>query len=186
MDVRTTEIPQVKLITPRILRDRRGHFLETWHQERYRAAGILGTFSQDNVSSSLRGVVRGLHFQHPHGQGKLIGVLVGEIFDVAVDIRRGSPTFGRWVGCTLSDSDHRQLYVPPGFAHGFCVSSAHALVAYKCTAPYHPEAEGGIRWDDPELGIPWPITDPVLSTRDAALPRLSDIDPLRLPDLPPV
>jgi dTDP-4-dehydrorhamnose 3,5-epimerase len=183
MQVIPTDLPEVKIIEPRVAGDARGYFLETFQQARYEEAGIGGPFVQDNVSFSSRGVLRGLHFQHPHAQGKLVHVLQGEVFDVAVDIRRGSPTFGRWVGVSLSSENHRQLWVPPGFAHGFCVTSATALLAYKCTDYYHPEAEGSIRWDDPAIGIAWPLERPTLSERDAAAPLLSEWLAPRLPSV---
>ena len=169
------EIPDVILVEPKIFPDDRGFFLETWHEQRYAQAGITKPFVQDNVSFSKRGVLRGLHFQHPHGQGKLVAVLSGEVVDIAVDIRVGSPTFAQWVSVTLSAENHKQLYVPAGFAHGFCVMSQTALFSYKCTDFYDGSAEGGLIWNDPELEIDWPIDNPVLSEKDAALPRLKDI-----------
>jgi dTDP-4-dehydrorhamnose 3,5-epimerase len=175
-------LPEVLLIEPERFGDPRGYFLETWREERYREAGIKDRFVQDNLSRSTRGILRGLHLQHPNDQGKLVYALCGEVFDVAVDVRVGSPTFGQWTGAALSDADHRQLWIPRGFAHGFCVTSEYALFAYKCTAPYSAAHELGVRWDDPALGISWPVgKDPLLSTKDKALPRLADIDPSRLP-----
>lgn len=179
--VRPARIPGVLVIDPALFGDQRGYFLEVWHQERYRNLGLPAAFVQDNVSRSERGILRGLHLQHPYGQGKLVHVLDGEVFDVAVDVRVGSPTFGRWVGEHLSSDNHRQLYIPPGFAHGFCVLSPSALFAYKVTEIYHPETEFGIAWDDPELGIAWPVTSPGLSAKDAAAPRLRDVPLPRLP-----
>lgn len=161
--------------------DARGFFMETWHQQRYAAAGLPASFVQDNLSWSKKGTLRGLHFQHPHAQGKLVFVLQGEVFDVAVDIRNGSPTFGQWVGVTLSADNKRQLFLPAGFAHGFCVTSETALFAYKCTDFYHPQAEGGVIWDDPGLGIEWPIDTPLLSAKDRSYPRLTELPPERLP-----
>jgi dTDP-4-dehydrorhamnose 3,5-epimerase len=158
--------------------DERGFFLETWHQERYHAAG-LPSFVQANHAQSRRGVVRGLHFQVTHPQGKLVWAVGGEIFDVAVDIRRGSPTFGRWVGETLSGENHRQIFVPPGFAHGYCVTSERAEVSYLCTDFFHPAGDRGVRWDDPAIGISWPPGEKLLSVKDRALPLLADA-----PDLP--
>ncbi|GAB4263307.1 MAG: dTDP-4-dehydrorhamnose 3,5-epimerase [Thermoleophilia bacterium] len=181
MRVVETELPGVLLVEPRVFGDERGYFLETYQARRYAEAGIPGPFVQDNLSFSRRGVLRGLHYQHPHGQGKLVWVLQGEVFDVAVDIRRGSPFFGRWVGVRLSAENKRQLWIPPGFAHGFCVVSETALFAYKCTDYYAPEAEGAVRWDDPALGIDWPVADPVISAKDAAGLRLAEIPPERLP-----
>jgi len=181
MNVITTDLPGVLLIEPKVFGDHRGFFLETFQQERYRRAGIALPFVQDNHSRSRRGVLRGLHFQLRHPQGKLVQVMRGAVFDVAVDIRRGSPTFGRWFGAELSDENHRQLYIPPGFAHGFCVLSETADFLYKCTDYYHPEDEDGISWQDPAIGIDWPITDPLLSERDRNLPLLADMEPDRLP-----
>jgi len=181
MKVEETSLPGVLLVEPRVCGDERGYFLETFQADRYRAAGIVGPFVQDNLSFSRGPVLRGLHFQHPHAQGKLVYVLMGEVFDVAVDVRVGSPTYGRWTGARLSDENKRQLYVPTGFAHGFCVLSETALFAYKCTDVYAPEAEITIRWDDPDIGIAWPVADPILSARDATAPRLRDIGRERLP-----
>jgi dTDP-4-dehydrorhamnose 3,5-epimerase len=185
MKVIETRLPGVLIVEPRVFGDARGFFQETWSRSRYEEAGIEGDFCQDNVSFSCRGTLRGLHYQHPHGQDKLVYVLQGEIFDVAVDIRRGSPTFGRWDGVLLSAENHRQIFVPKGFAHGFCVTSETALVAYKCTDTYHPEAEGGVRWNDPEIGIHWPLTDVLLSEKDGKAPRLRDLPPERLPSYLP-
>jgi dTDP-4-dehydrorhamnose 3,5-epimerase len=178
MHVVALEIPDVKLITPRIHRDRRGFFSETYHQEELRKAGIDAVFVQDNHTLSRKtGVVRGLHFQTiPHAQGKLVRVPRGAVFDVAVDLRRSSATFGRWVGQVLSDENHRQMWVPVGFAHGFLVLSEAALVAYKCTEFYNPLDDRALRWNDPALGIAWPLpegADPILSPKDAAAPLLS-------------
>ncbi len=181
MQVKQTSLPGVLLIEPRVFGDTRGFFLETWQAARYREAGIPEQFVQDNVSFSRRGVLRGLHYQLPHAQGKLVTVLQGEVFDVAVDIRRGSPHFGQWVGVSLSGDSLHQLYVPPGFAHGFCVTSETALFSYKCTDVYAPQAEGAVRWDDPELGIDWPVAAPQLNDKDLAAPRLTELDPARLP-----
>jgi dTDP-4-dehydrorhamnose 3,5-epimerase len=168
MKVSTLELPDVLLIEPNRHGDQRGFFAETWHQQRYHEAGLRRSFVQDNVSFSARGTLRGLHFQNPRAQGKLVYVLQGEIFDVAVDVRLGSPTFGRWFGLTLSSEDLRQLFVPEGFAHGFCVTSPTALVAYKCTGFYAPEAEHSLLWNDPDLGITWPVEKPTTSAKDAA------------------
>jgi dTDP-4-dehydrorhamnose 3,5-epimerase len=176
MKVTPLAIPEVLLIEPVAHRDGRGYFVETYHEPRYRAAGIDVTFVQDNQSRSARGTLRGLHWQvAPHAQAKLVRVLDGEIFDVAVDVRPDSPTFGRWVAATLSAEGFEQLYVPVGFAHGFCVTSEVAEVAYKCSAPYDPSSERGILWNDPALGIVWPVSDPVLSRRDRAHPRLAEL-----------
>lgn len=173
MRVSPTVLPDVLLVQPATHRDARGHFLETFHADRYAQAGIPGPFVQDNLSFSQRGVLRGLHYQWPRPQGKLVYVLQGQVFDVAVDIRRDSPTFGRWVGVTLSAENHHQLWIPPGFAHGFCVTGETALVTYKCTDYYRPENEHAIRWDDPDIGIKWPIDAPTVSNKDAAAGSLS-------------
>lgn len=175
MKVEQTSIPGVVVIEPRVFGDARGFFKETWSAERYAEAGVPKTFVQDNISKSSRGVLRGLHLQHPHGQGKLVQALLGEVFDVAVDVRVGSPTFGQWVGVTLSAENHKQFYIPPGFAHGFCVTSETALFSYKCTDGYHPECELGVLWNDAAVGIEWPVTDPSLSDKDKAYPALADI-----------
>lgn len=175
MKVLETEIPEVLIVEPRVFGDQRGYFLETFQTERYKQAGIVGPFVQDNVSRSRKGILRGLHFQNPNPQGKLVHVLEGEVFDVAVDLRRGSETFGRWVGVYLSAENHRQLWVPPGFAHGFCVTSDTALFCYKCTDFYDKDSEGCVAWNDPDIGIQWPIAEPGLSERDAAAPRLLEL-----------
>jgi dTDP-4-dehydrorhamnose 3,5-epimerase len=156
----------VLIIEPDVFRDDRGHFLETYRQQRYHECGLPDRFVQDNISFSQHGVLRGLHYQLEVPQGKLVWVIQGEVFDVAVDIRRGSPTFGQWAGVTLSSADYRQIYIPEGFAHGFCVLSQSALFAYKCTDVYAPSAERGIRWDDPSLRIDWPISAPLVSKKD--------------------
>ncbi|HEY5283532.1 MAG TPA: dTDP-4-dehydrorhamnose 3,5-epimerase [Polyangia bacterium] len=174
-------VPEVLLVEPQRFGDARGYFVETWREERYAAVGIDMHFVQDNLSRSTRGILRGLHLQHPNDQGKLVYVLEGEVFDVAVDVRVGSPNFGKWTGALLSATDHRQLWIPPGFAHGFCVTSETALFAYKCTAAYAAANELGLAWNDPAIGIPWPVADPQLSAKDKILPRLSEIDPARLP-----
>lgn len=181
MQVTQTAIEGVLLIEPKVFGDARGFFIETWARERYAQAGVKGEFVQDNMSRSRRGALRGMHLQHPHGQGKLVSVVDGEVFDVAIDVRVGSPTFGRWVGYALSADNHRQLWIPPGFAHGFCVTSETALFAYKCTDTYHPEAELGVLWNDPEINVEWPIKDPILSDKDARYPKLSEIARDRLP-----
>lgn len=174
-------LPEVLLIEPQRFGDARGYFLETFRKARYQEAGIKLDFVQDNLSRSGRGILRGLHMQHPNDQGKLVYVLAGEVFDVAVDARVGSPTFGKWTGAVLSAEDHRQLWIPPGFLHGFCVTSESALFTYKCTAPYSVRDEVGVIWNDPTIGIDWPMVDPQLSGKDAALPRLAAVDPARLP-----
>lgn len=185
MNVIEAGLGGVVVIEPEVFTDSRGFFFETWHRRRYADNGLDLDFVQDNLSRSRRGVLRGLHFQHPRGQGKLMHVLEGEVFDVAVDLRRGSPTFARWVGVVLSAENHRQLYVPPGFAHGFCVLSEQALFAYKCTAFYDRSVERAVRWDDPSIGIEWPLRDPLLSSKDAAAPLVTDLEAADLPDLEP-
>jgi dTDP-4-dehydrorhamnose 3,5-epimerase len=169
------ELPGVVLIQPDVFGDSRGYFVETWHKQRYEEAGIPGTFVQDNMSYSERGVLRGLHFQNPQAQGKLVSVIEGEIYDVAVDIRVGSPTFGRWVGVTLSRENRRQMFVPEGCAHGFCVVSPAALVTYKCTALYARETEASVLWNDPAIGVKWPIEQPTLSAKDQAALTLDEL-----------
>ena len=181
MKITSMSLPEVLLIEPGRFGDARGYFMETWHQERYAAAGIKLAFVQDNLSRSARGILRGLHLQHPNAQGKLVYVLEGEVFDVAVDVRVGSPNFGKWTGAHLSSEDHRQLWIPPGFAHGFCVTSETAMFAYKCTALYSVADELGVAWNDPALAVSWPVAEPRLSAKDAALPRLAELDPARLP-----
>jgi dTDP-4-dehydrorhamnose 3,5-epimerase len=171
----------VLLIAPRVFEDERGFFMESFQAQRYADAGVAGPFVQDNVSLSRYGVLRGLHFQHPHGQGKLVFVLQGEVFDVAVDVRRGSPTYGRWYGVTLSAENKLQLWVPAGFAHGFCVTSDAALFAYKCTDYYQPETECTLLWNDPGIGIDWPIESPQVSAKDAGALPLRELDASRLP-----
>lgn len=171
----TTELPGVILVEPDVHGDSRGFFLETYHERKYREGGITPRFVQDNHSRSVARTLRGLHAQLRQPQGKLVRALEGEIFDVAVDIRRGSPSFGRWLGVRLSADNFRQLYIPPGFAHGFCVLTAAAQVEYKCTALYDREDEIGVAWNDPDLAIAWPVPDPILSPKDAAAPRLAEI-----------
>jgi len=177
-----TAIPEVLLIEPDVHKDARGFFLETWHQRKYAEAGITGPFVQDNHSHSGQGTLRGLHAQLRNPQGKLVRAVEGEMFDVAVDIRRGSPTFGRWVGFSLSGENFRQLWVPPGFAHGFCVLSEWVHVEYKCTDFYDAGDEISVAWNDPRIGIDWPLAAPTLSAKDARAPRLSEILD-RLPSL---
>lgn len=175
MKVSQTDLPGVLLIEPDVYRDPRGHFLETWNAERYAEAGIAETFVQDNVSLSNVDVLRGLHYQYPNPQGKLVQVLQGEVFDVAVDIREGSPFFGKSFCITLSEENCRQLYIPAGFAHGFCVTQGPALFYYKCTAPYDPSAQRGIHHRDSALNIAWPTDHPVLSKQDELLPPMIDL-----------
>ena len=169
------EIPEIILVEPKVFHDERGFFMETYKYSDFAAFGVAEHFVQDNHSRSTKGVLRGLHYQNPpKAQGKLVRVVVGEIFDVGVDIRKGSPTYGKWVGEILSAENKRMLYIPPGFAHGFCVLSDVAEVLYKTTAEYAPECEAGIIWNDPEIGIRWPIEHPILSAKDAALPPLRE------------
>jgi len=181
MNIIKTKLHGLLILEPKVFPDDRGYFLETWNSKRYEQAGIPGTFVQDNISFSKKGILRGLHFQHPQPQGKLIQVLSGEVVDVVVDIRIGSPTYGQWLGEVLSETNHRQMYVPPGFAHGYCVTSKSALFSYKCTDFYNPATEQGIIWNDPDIGIKWPMAQPVLSPKDAAYPRLKDLRPDNLP-----
>lgn len=186
MKILETDIPGVLLVEPRVHGDDRGWFMETWQARRYAEAGITGPFVQDNMARSRHGILRGLHLQHPHAQGKLVQVVVGEVFDVAVDVRRGSPHFGRWVGAILSADNHRQLWVPPGFAHGYLVTSSEAVFSYKCSEYYHPETDLSIRWDDPEIGIDWPVVgQPCLSDKDAEALLLKDVPDNRLPEYSP-
>lgn len=182
MKIIPTEIPDVLIIEPRVFGDPRGWFLESWQRERYGAAGIPAGLVQDNQAYSRQGVLRGLHIQHPHAQGKLVQVLRGEVFDVAVDARPGSPWFGRWTGVLLSGDNHRQFWVPPGFAHGYYVTGADALFSYKCSDFYHPEHELSIAWDDPAIGIAWPLLgEPILSAKDLAAIPLAEVPAGRLP-----
>lgn len=162
-----TELAGVLVIQPKVFEDERGFFLEFFHKPRFVAAGIDAEFVQDNHSSSRRGVLRGLHYQLTRPQGKLVRVIRGSIFDVAVDLRRHSATFGRWLGRELSDANRRELYIPPGFAHGFCVTSDTAEVIYKCTDIYHPQDERTLLWNDPSLAIKWPVDHPIVSSKDA-------------------
>ena len=183
MKVTKTKLPEVLIIEPDAFGDERGWFLETFSSNRYEQVGLKLPFVQDNVSFSARNVLRGLHFQYPHSQGKLVQVLAGEVFDVAVDIRLGSPSFGQWVAANLSSANHKQMYIPPGFAHGFCVLSDTALFSYKCTDYYNPASEGGIIFSDPDLAINWPVGSPVVSNKDAGYPRLCNIPKDKLPTI---
>ena len=175
MRVVPTDLPGVVVIEPEVHADGRGFFLETYHAERYEQHGVRGPFVQDNHSRSTAGTVRGLHLQLRRPQGKLIRVIEGEVYDVAVDVRRGSPTFGRWVAVTLTSDNFRQCYVPPGFAHGFCVLTPLAQVEYKCTDLYDRASEIGVAWNDPALAIPWPVREPILSRRDSRHPTLAQL-----------
>lgn len=183
MNVIATDLPGVLIVEPQVFPDARGFFVETYNKEKYMTAGLKLEFVQDNLSFSSRGVLRGLHYQNPHAQGKLVYVLQGEVWDVAVDIRRDSPQFGQWTAVTLSSDNKKQFYIPPGFAHGFCVLSETALFAYKCTDLYHPECDAGVRWNDPDIGIAWPVADPILSEKDKRQPLLKDIPAGRLAQL---
>ena len=184
MNVVETSLPGVLIIEPKVFGDERGYFMETWNGRRYEEAGLPGRFVQDNLSYSARGVLRGLHFQNPQPQGKLVSVLRGGVFDVAVDVRVGSPTFGEWTGVTLSAENKRQFYVPPDFAHGFLVTGEDTLFFYKCTDYYAPSAEGIVLWNDPEIGIEWPTDSPTLSERDSKAPSLREMPEGSLPHYP--
>jgi dTDP-4-dehydrorhamnose 3,5-epimerase len=184
MNVVETSLPGVLIIEPDVFGDERGFFMETWNGRRYEEAGLPGRFVQDNLSYSARGVLRGLHFQNPQPQGKLVSVLWGEVFDVAVDIRAGSPTFGEWTGVPLSAENKRQFYVPPDFAHGFLVTSEDAIFFYKCTDYYAPSSEGIVLWNDPDIGIEWPTDAPTLSERDGKAPLLREMPEGSLPRYP--
>ena len=184
MKVTKTQIPEVLVIEPKVFGDERGFFLETWQRDRYAEHGITRAFVQDNMASSHKGVLRGLHVQHPRAQGKLVQVLSGEVFDVAVDIRRGSPWFGKWAGVRLNGKDRRQMWIPPGFAHGYYVLSEDAVFAYKCTDFYHPENEFSVQWNDPVIAIDWPLDrEPVLSHKDSSAQPLNGIAIDRLPSI---
>jgi dTDP-4-dehydrorhamnose 3,5-epimerase len=184
LKITPTDLPEVLLVEPDVHRDARGFFLETWHAEKYAGAGLDVNFIQDNHSRSQQGTLRGLHVQLAKPQGKLVRASVGEIFDVAIDIRHGSPRFGHYVGVILSAENFRQLWVPEGFAHGFCVLSEISEMQYKCTNVYDPTSERTIAWNDPAIGIEWPIEDPVLSDKDRVGHRLADCAPQDLPVYP--
>jgi dTDP-4-dehydrorhamnose 3,5-epimerase len=181
MEIIKTSIPEVIVFVPPVFTDSRGYFLETYQQQKYAAAGISKPFVQDNQSYSTKNVLRGLHFQLRHPQAKLVRVTQGSVFDVAIDIRKNSPTFGKWHGEILSAENKKQMYIPENFAHGFCILSDSAEFVYKCTDFYVPGDESGLIWNDPQLGIKWPIQQPILSEKDAALPSLADVLEL-LPD----
>ena len=176
MQVAETVLPGVLVVEPRVYKDLRGLFFESYNYREYTDRGISDVFVQDNHSRSVVGTLRGLHYQVAPGQAKLVQVAVGEVFDVAVDLHRGSPTFGRWVGVMLSAENHRQLYIPAGYAHGFCVTSEWADFLYKCSSYYAPQDERGIAWDDPAIGIVWPMRAPILSERDQRHPRLAQVN----------
>lgn len=184
MKVRKTELEGCLLIEPQVFGDERGFFYEGWHAQRFAQNGLPGQFVQSNVSSSAQGVLRGLHYQWPNPQGKLVSVLEGEVFDVAVDIRRGSPQFGQWTAAILSGENKRQLWIPEGFAHGFVVLSERALFGYLCTAHYDRDGDAGIRWNDAALAIDWPVSAPSLSDKDLHAPFLKDVPEERLPTYP--
>lgn len=179
MNVETTPLAGVLIVTPRVFSDSRGFFLETFHAEKYAEKGIKADFVQDNWSHSVKDTLRGLHFQNPKAQGKLVCVTRGAVFDVVVDVRVGSPQFGQWFGLELSDSNRRQLWIPPGFAHGFCALTDDADFLYKCTALYAPDCEQSIHWSDPAIGIDWPTKSPLLSKKDLEAPLLAKV--ARLP-----
>jgi dTDP-4-dehydrorhamnose 3,5-epimerase len=181
MKVIETSLPGVLVVEPRVFGDSRGFFYESFNEERFQAAGITARFVQTNVSRSARGVLRGLHYQWPSPQGKLVSVVEGEVFDVAVDIRPDSPTFRQWVGAMLSADNKRHFWIPEGFAHGFCVLSEFATFTYQCTALYDQSADASIRWDDPEIGVDWPISNPLLSDKDLRAPLLKEVASDRLP-----
>ncbi len=180
MNVIRCELPGVLTIEPQVFGDARGFFMETWNQQRYTEAGLEANFVQDNLSFSRRGILRGLHFQNPGAQAKLVSVLQGEVFDVAVDLRQSSPTFGKWHGTHLSGENKRQFFIPVGFAHGFLVLSETAMFHYKCTDFYSPKDELTLRWNDPQIGIRWPVPDPILSGKDAKGLSLGEIPRDRL------
>ena len=176
MHISTIDIPGVLVIEPQVFRDSRGFFVETYHAERYAEAGISERFVQDNYSRSVRGTLRGLHFQAPHAQGKLVMAVEGTVYDVVVDVRKGSPAYGQWYGAELSADNLRQIYIPPGCAHGFCVTSETAAFLYKCTDFYSPKDERGIRWNDPVLAIRWPVSQPILSAKDQTYRTLNQME----------
>jgi dTDP-4-dehydrorhamnose 3,5-epimerase len=181
MKLNRLRLPGPIVIEPKVFGDARGFFYEQWNRERFAEAGIVFDVVQANVSRSAYGVLRGLHYQWPNPQGKLVSVTDGEVWDVAVDIRRGSPTFGQWEACTLSSTNHKHFWVPPGFAHGFVVLSEFATFNYLCTAPYDQAADASVRWNDARLAIDWPVTQPSLSDKDAKAPLLDEIPESRLP-----
>lgn len=184
MNIMQAKFPQVLELEPKVFKDHRGYFLELYSKKRYQEAGISSDFIQDNLSVSVKNVVRGLHYQLKNPQGKLVSVLHGKAFDVVVDIRVGSPSFGQWVGFELDEDCSRQVFVPPGFAHGYCALSDKVIFHYQCTDYYHPEDEYSILWSDPELAIAWPhlgLEQPLVSTKDGAAPLLKDVLPQKLP-----
>lgn len=182
MKIVETNLPGAIIIEPQVFGDARGFFYESYNADRFREVGIDPRFVQSNVSRSGKGVLRGLHYQWPNPQGKLVSVLEGEVFDVAVDIRRGSPTFGQWTGVMLTADNKRHFWVPEGFAHGFCVLSEFATFTYQCTALYQREADAGIRWNDADIAVDWPVASPLLSDKDTRAPLLKDVATDRLPE----
>jgi len=178
IEIRKTALPGVCIVVPRVFRDQRGFFLESFNEMAFRTAGLPEHFVQDNHSRSAKGVLRGLHYQLDSPQGKLVRVVRGKIFDVAADIRRGSPTFGKWVGVTLDDSELSALWIPSGFAHGFCALSDNVDVTYKCTEFYAPADERGIIWNDPTLAIAWPVSKPIVNAKDLKYPKLAESEDL--------
>ena len=180
MRIIATDIQDVQIIEPQIFEDDRGYFLETFHINRFKSSELTHAFVQDNLSFSVKNTLRGLHFQVTRPQAKLVQVITGEIFDVAVDIRPASPSFGRWMGVHLTEKNKRQVFIPAGFAHGFCVLSDGAHVTYKCSDYYDRDDEGGILWSDPAIGIDWPTSQPIVSAKDERLPMMSDIPPEKL------
>jgi len=181
MKVIETQLPGALILEPQVFGDARGFFYESYNQSKYRQAGIVAEFVQSNVSRSAKGVLRGLHYQWPNPQGKLVSVLEGEVYDVAVDIRHGSATFGQWAGVMLTADNHRHFWIPEGYAHGFCVLSEFATFTYQCSALYDAKADAGIRWNDADIGIDWPLSMPLLSDKDAKAPLLKDVPVDRLP-----
>jgi dTDP-4-dehydrorhamnose 3,5-epimerase len=182
MNIIQSRLPGVLLIEPKVFGDHRGYFIETYQETRYAEQGIGPHFVQDNQAGSAHGILRGLHIQNPYGQGKLVQVIVGSVFDVAVDVRHGSPNFGQWFGTELTETNKRQMWVPTGFLHGYLVTSDYAVFSYKCTETYHPETQFAVRWDDPDIGIDWPQgIQPILSEKDQGAPCLREIPKARLP-----
>lgn len=181
MKIIETDLPGCLVLEPRVFGDDRGYFFESFNHDKLASLGLAPRFVQGNVSRSARGVLRGLHYQWPNPQGKYVSVLEGEVWDVAVDIRRGSPTFGKWTAVLLNADNKRHFWIPEGFAHGFVALSEHALFTYLCTATYDPAADANVRWDDPTIGIDWPVAEPLLSPKDAVAPLLADIPLDRLP-----
>ncbi len=182
MEILKTSLAGVLIIQQDIFKDKRGFFMETYHRKKYTEEGLDQSFVQDNLSYSIKGTLRGLHYQYPNMQSKLVQAVKGKIYDVVVDIRQGSPTFGQWTGVHLSDENKRQFFVPEGFAHGFCVLSDTAFVVYKCSDFYAPESEKGLLWSDPDIGIDWPVKEPLLSPKDIQYPCLKDIPSECLPE----